>query len=45
MDIERVLQFLRQSLDFGALLQQFPSQAVHLVLQDVDVGHTVLQDM
>lgn len=43
--IEGVLQFLRKGFDLGALLQQFPAQAVHLMLQDVNVGHTVLQDV
>lgn len=43
--VEGVLQLLREGLDLGALLQQLAAQAVHLVLQDVDVGHAVLQDV
>ena len=42
MDIEGVLQLLRESLDLGALLQQLAPQAMHLVLQDVDIGNAVL---
>ena len=45
MNVEGVLQLLREGLHLGALLQQLAPQAVHLVLQDVDVGHTVLQDV
>ena len=45
MHIEGILQLLREGLDLGALLQQLPPQAVHFVLQDVNVGHTVLQDV
>ena len=45
VDVEGVLQLLGEGFDLGALLQQLPAQAVHLVLQDVDVGHTVLQDV
>ena len=45
MDIEGVLQLLREGLDLGALLQQLTAQAVHFVLQDVDVGHAVLQNV
>ena len=45
MNIEGVLQLLREGLDLGALLQQLAPQAVPLMLQDVDVGHAVLQDV
>lgn len=45
VDIEGVLQLLGEGLHLGALLQQLAAQAVHLVLQDVNVGHTVLQDV
>jgi len=45
VNVEGVLQLLREGLHLGALLQQLAPQAVHLVLQDVDVGHTVLQDV
>ena len=45
VDIEGVLQLLREGLHLGALLQQLPAQAVHLVLQDINVGYAVLQDV
>ena len=45
MNVEGVLQLFREGLDLGALLQQLAPQAVYLMLQDVDVGHTVLQDV
>lgn len=45
VNIEGVLQLLREGLHLGALLQELTPQAVNLMLQDVDVGHTVLQDV
>jgi hypothetical protein len=45
VNVQRVFELLTQSLNLCALLQKLTTEAMHLALENVNVGYRVLQNV